>query len=424
MIRTATPKLKTYVALAGIGLFGALASGRVELIAVAAPFVVAVTIAALATPDPDVEVTISLSTQRLIEGDELEVVVTLTPTGSWPEAALALSVPYSFALADPEQPVVLTLDAHRPTTHVFHLRAERWGARRVGLVAVRLRGPGRMSEFETIVNQQSVVKVYPAYERVARTLPPLDTQSYAGDYSSRVAGDGIEFANVRPFVSGDSVRRVNWRVTSRSNELHVNLAQPERDADVVLFLDTFGDADLKSGTTLDLTVRGAAAIARYHLRHNDRIGLVSFGGMLRWLTASMGRTHAYRIADFLIDVNATFSFAWKEIELLPHGTLPPKATVIAFSPLVDDRALKALVDINRRGFPTVVINTLVEDSVSPTPGAEGDLAYRAWRMYRDLKRDQLKEAGVAVTDWVGDEGIEVALAALPRHARRQAAHRR
>lgn len=424
MTRTATPKLKTFVALAGLSVFAAIASGRVELLAFAAPLLVAATVAALATPEPDIEVDIKPSLTRLIEGDELAVEVTLTPKGSWPEAALALSIPYSFHLLEPAQPVVITLDAGRPATQVFRLRADRWGARRVGLLGLRLRGPGRMSEFETIVNQQTVIKVYPAYERVSRSLPPLDTQSYAGDYASRVAGDGIEFANVRPFVSGDSIRRVNWRVTSRSNELHVNLAQPERDADVVLFLDTFGDAGLKQGTILDLTVRGAAAIARHHLRHNDRIGLVSFGGLLRWLTASMGRTHAYRIADFLIDVNATFSFAWKEIELLPHGTLPPKATVIAFSPLVDDRALKALADINRRGFPTVVINTLVEDNVEPTPGAEGELAYRAWRLQRELKRDRLKEAGIAVTDWSGDEGLEVAMSALPRRAQRRiGAHR-
>ena len=418
MTRAATPKLKTYLALAAWGLFLGVATGRIELIVLAAPFLLSVVLGAVIASPPEVDVTVTVAPQRCIEGDEVTVTVTTESPHNWSEVEYALAVPPSFELIEGHRTVTVSISSETPKEHQWRLRSLRWGAHPVGVIALRLHGPGRMTVFETLINQHVIVKAYPSHDKLLKSIPPLDTQIYSGDYVSRASGDGIEFANVRPFVAGDSVRRVNWRVTSRRNSLHVNLAQPERDADLVLFLDTFSEADLGDATTLDLTVRGASVLARHHLQHADRIGLVSFGGVLRWLTASMGRTHAYRVADFLIDVNTTFSYAWKDLELLPQGTLPPAAMVIAFSSLVDDRSFKALADINQRGFPVVVINTLVEDQVQPTDTPEGRVARRAWILQREMKRDTLKAAGVPIVDWTGAEPIQAALAMLPQRRRR------
>ena len=416
--RAATPKLKTYIALAGWGIFLGIATGRIELLVLVAPFFLSVVLGAVIAPPPEVEVTITVTPLRCIEGDEVTVTAELESEHSWSEIELALAIPRSIEVLEGHRTTTISLDGETPTRHVWRMRAARWGAHQLGYMAMRLHGPGRLTVFETIIDQHVTLKTYPSHDRLLKSIPPLDTQIYSGNYVSRASGDGIEFANVRPFVPGDSVKRVNWRVTSRRNALHVNLSQPERDADLVLFLDTFSEADLGGLTTLDLTVRGASVLARHHLQHADRIGLVSFGGALRWLTASMGRTHAYRVADFLIDVNTTFSFVWKDLDVLPQGTLPPRAMVVAFSSLVDDRSFKALVDINRRGFPVVVINTLVESFVPPTDTHEGRVAHRAWVMQREMKRDHLIAAGVPVVDWTGAEPIQAALALLPSRRRR------
>ena len=418
MIRAATPKLKTYLALSAWGLFLGVATGRVELLVFAAPFLLSVLLGTVISPPPEVDVKITVDPLRCLEGDQVTVTFEAMSEHNWSEVELALAVPAGLELIEGHRTNTISLSADTPKQHRWTLRATRWGAHPLGTVAMRLHGPGRLTVFESLINQHVILKAYPSHDRLLKSIPPLDTQIYSGDHVSRASGDGIEFANVRPFVSGDSIRRVNWRVTSRRNALHVNLNQPERDADVVLFLDAFSEADLGDHTTLDLTVRGASVIARHHLQHADRIGLVSFGGALRWLTASMGRTHAYRVADFLIDMNTTFSFVWKDLAVLPHGTLPPKAMVIAFSSLADDRSFKALVDINRRGFPVVVINTLVEALVPPTDSPEGRVAHRAWVLQREMKRDQLKAAGIPVVDWTGAEPIQAALALLPSRRRR------
>ena len=72
-------------------------------------------------------------------------------------------------------------------------------------------------------------------------LAPLETQVFVGNQVSRARGDGIEFADIREWAPGDRVRSINWRASARRGELWVNQQHPERNTDVVLFLDTFTD---------------------------------------------------------------------------------------------------------------------------------------------------------------------------------------
>ena len=448
MTRSATPKLRALVGIVALTFVVGLATGRVELVVTAVPPLVLLAWSLATTKAPVISVQFTVDAERAVEGDDVSADVRAEVTAeAASELELAIVLPHGFVSAAPIR-VHGRPAAGEALDHTFRLRAERWGVYALGTVAVRITGPGRLVAFEQIIERPHRIRVYPAPDTVARSLAPPETQIYSGDYVARSAGDGIEFASVRPFVLGDSVRRVNWRVTSRNQDLHVNLGHPERNADLVLFLDTFtdvevadrqtfGDLTTKSvlnapnvgesatgSTTLDIAVRGAAALAQHHLEHNDRVGLIGFGGMLHWLTASMGRTHVYRIADFLLGINATLSYAWKDIELLPHGTLPPSALVVALSPLVDMRALRALADISARGFSLVVINTLRESAIAPSPGPEGELAHRAWRLVRSKLRDELRAAGVPVVTWSGESGIQTALAEIPRMGRGPAVRHR
>ena len=38
----------------------------------------------------------------------------------------------------------------------------------------------------------------------------------AGDYRSSQFGDGVELAQVRPYIPGDDVRKMEWNVTART----------------------------------------------------------------------------------------------------------------------------------------------------------------------------------------------------------------
>jgi uncharacterized protein (DUF58 family) len=101
----------------------------------------------------------------------------------------------------------------------------------------------------------------------------------AGDYRSALFGDGTELVQVRPYVPGDDVRRMEWNVSARTGEPHVRVQLADRVLVTWLVLDTspsmqFGTADrLKA----DVAEGVALAIGHVATRRGNRIGVVTFG---------------------------------------------------------------------------------------------------------------------------------------------------
>jgi uncharacterized protein (DUF58 family) len=101
----------------------------------------------------------------------------------------------------------------------------------------------------------------------------------AGDYRSALHGDGTELVQVRPYVPGDDVRRMDWNVTARTGEPHVRVHLAERVLVTWLLLDTspsmqFGTADRRKA---DVAEGVAIAVGHVATRRGNRLGLVTFG---------------------------------------------------------------------------------------------------------------------------------------------------
>jgi uncharacterized protein (DUF58 family) len=266
-----------------------------------------------------------------------------------------------------------------------------------------------MFRHELVLDCRQPLKVYPREESIRQLLRPRETQVFSGNHVARQRGEGIEFADLRPFVAGDRVRHVNWRASARRGELWVNEHHPERNADVVIFLDVFAEARRGGRSTLDPALRAAASLVGRYLRQKDRVGFVSFGGMLNWLLPSTGNRQLYRIVDAMLDTQILLSYAWRDVAVIPRRTLPPQALVVALTPLLDDRAAGALLDLRARGFDLVVIE-VSPSSYLPDPKDELEvLANRLWRLRREALRDRFARAGIPVAVWEDDSSLAVAL---------------
>lgn len=416
--RTLTAKgAGALVAVAAL-LFGGLLLGRVELIVLAAPFVTAILWGIASTPAVTLRASAELDLDRCITGDDVLLTISVTASARIDEALVGIALPPGLPATDGDRYTTVALEAGEPWTTCLTLRPARWGAYRVGPLVVRAYGPGRYVATEATFEIDTLLRVYPPAEQLRRGLPPPRTQVFAGNYVSRAAAEGIEFAGVREYAPTDDVKRINWRVTSRRGSLYINVHHPERNADVVFFLDTFDDVGPPGRTTLDLTVSGATALARHYLKRKDRVGLVNFGGTLGWITAGQGQSHTYRIVDYLLGVQATWSYAWKDLDFLPIGILPPMSMVVAFSPLLDKRAVGALVDLHARGFPLVVVDTLDADAIAPGESSEAQLAYRVWRMRRSAVDFDLERLGIPIVKWPAGGSLEGTLARVPALRRR------
>ena len=100
-----------------------------------------------------------------------------------------------------------------------------------------------------------------------------------GDYASLFHGLGVEFETVRPYVVGDDVRYIDWRVTARIGKPQVKTFRAESDRNVLLVIDA--NAYMRFGTRVTFKSIQAAKIAALlcwrSMQQQDRVGGLVFG---------------------------------------------------------------------------------------------------------------------------------------------------
>jgi uncharacterized protein (DUF58 family) len=423
--RRASPRLRAYLILGAAGLIAGAFLGRPEPVLIVAPLLIAAALALVIVRDPEVAITVALPTDRVLEGQDIELDVRLDAPRAVAWLELAVALPPGLVARGGQRIVGFQLDPGFERQLSFGVSARRWGVFRIDQVAIRVRDRFGFFAYERAVDPELSLRVFPRPAALRRAIRPVETQVFAGDEVARRRGDGIEFADVRPYAPGDQIRSINWRLSSRRPELHVNLLHPERSTDVVLLLDTFTDVPGEDEqSSLATAVRGANGIADHYLRRRDRVGLIAFGGSIRWLVPAMGLRQGYRIVESLLDARIAMSMVWMGVDVIPPRSLPPKALVIALSPLLDNRSIEALLDLRGRGFDLAIVELAPEAFIADPVDPFAVTARRLWRMQRELLRDRFRRLGVPVATWAPSEPLDAVLEevrAFRRNARRASA---
>jgi uncharacterized protein (DUF58 family) len=411
--RAASPRLRVYAGLAATALMAAVVTGRPQLAVLATPFALLVAIA-LAGEPVELQGELRLDRDRALEGDRLRATLAVQNRGGGARVGVHLQA--AARLDTDPTPIGFWLARGERRVLTFELVARRWGVHDVGPVIVHASDRLGATTIDGPLGQAAEVRVYAGVERLRRIVAPLRTRPVLGSQVSRERGEGIEFADLRPLAPGERVHSINWRATARRGAPYVNVQHPEHSADLVLFLDTFAEAELAEEGTLDVAVRAAAALASTYLARRDRVALVSLGGELQWLTGSPGARQLYRILDVLFSSQVRPTFRWKGVAHIPRRLLPARALVIALSPLLDERGIAALLDLRARGYDLVVLE------ISPVGDARrDDLARRLWRLHRHALRSRFETLGIPVAHWEpAHAGLALAIEeviTLRRHAR-------
>lgn len=419
MTRTASARLMAYTIIAAVLLLGALAVQRPELVALAAPFALFLVVGLRLSRAPGaLRAEVSVIPDSCVEGEVLQLIVDVDAPTDIPALELSLAA-HAGLIAEGRSRSVIGVQAAARQHVELSFRARHWGVFSVGRFAARTYDRLHLFRFDGEAGVNRDVRVLPGAETMRTLMAPARTLALAGNRVSRQKGDGFEFADIRPYGPGDRVRSINWRASARRGDLWVNERHPERNVDVVLFLDTFTHARSPSGGTLDEMIRGGAGLAAAWLGAHDRVGVVGFGGVLQWLEAGSGIRHAYRIVDALMNTQIVFSYAWKGIGVIPSRLLPPDALIVALSPMLDDRVIAALLDLRARGFDVVVIE-LVPDAFLSAPATEtAKVARRLWTLEREALRFRYSKAGVPVVRWRTGTSLEAVVVEIEAWRRRR-----
>jgi uncharacterized protein (DUF58 family) len=396
-----SPLLLPLSTLSGWALFLGILFDRPELFIVAVPLIGAFLSARRPATSANVQATVALSATQVCEGETMSAILRLGCSLPVPLLEIALPLPDNIVPAGGSNRLVVHLSPGAEIERTVQLRAVGRGRCRLGRLQLRLFDRAGLVLREVERDLSSDLHIYPRPLAVRHLPSPRHPFSSFGNYISPRFGDGLEPGDIRPVVAGDRVRHVNWPASLRLGRLHVTEYQQERNADIVLLLDTYAEAGGRPETTLDAAVRAAAALAAAYVSRRDRVGFVELGGVLRWIRPMSGRRHLQGLVETMLPAGVTFTYVIRDLDVVPPRVVPPRALVIAISPLLDDRFIMALHDLAARRFDLVVL------AVSPiglvhrvlAPSLLTDVAHRLWAAERRIRLNELRRGGLTILDW-------------------------
>lgn len=167
-----------------------------------------------------------------------------------------------------------------------------------------------------------------------------------GDYVSLFHGLGIEFETVRPYVVGDDVRYIDWRVTARVGKTQVKTFRAESDRNVLLVIDA--NAYMRFGTRNTFksvqVARVAALLGWKSLQQQDRVGGIIYGDIpkgVQYFKPAKSDTVVLRMLRLLCDTNINLNSTISTVTALNHAcrVAAPQSLIFIISDFsIDDAA--------------------------------------------------------------------------------------
>lgn len=157
------------------------------------------------------------------------------------------------------------------------------------------------------------VRVYPNFREIAHfALLATDNHlSQLGVRRRQRRGEGSDFHQLREYRTGDALRQIDWKASSRYRRLISREYQDERDQQLVFMLDCgrhmrHQDAQ---GAHLDHALNAMLLLSHVAERQGDAVGFLSFGGHSRWQPPMKGGGVVKRLLDRTYDIDSTLQAA-------------------------------------------------------------------------------------------------------------------
>jgi uncharacterized protein (DUF58 family) len=441
----ATPALVRCLSLVLLTVPVALLWRRPDLLVLVAPLVVVLVWSLVTRPRAVPTRRFALSHGQVREGEQALAIADVEPVEGADVLAAAVS-PAPFVEGVPTErtrhvedadglPVAHTsavADAHGPLVGdrrrlVVGVRATRWGVRRIGPMQLAAVGAWGSYRWGPVAEEPLGLRTLPQPTVFDTRAPAPRPRGLVGTHRSARPGEGTEFATLRPFQVGDRLRRIHWpRSTRGDGELYVTSSYADQDTHVAVLVDAHYDLGISEGvrgrpSSLDRSVRAAAAVAEHFLQQGDRVSLrVLSARTPLTVPVGTGKRHGVRILDTLCRIVPAAS---EETDLRRvHLGVDDGTLVVMISALVSPDALMQAATLARRGLSVVVVDALVdpqEGTVAPSADRDA-LARAAWRI-RMLERDReirvIQAQGVPVVPWLGPGSLDVVLRQLGRRGR-------
>jgi uncharacterized protein (DUF58 family) len=135
-------------------------------------------------------------------------------------------------------------------------------------------------KIKNLLSEETRVEVFPSIMQMKKYALMIfsQTASNLGIRKVRTIGENDEFELIRNYVTGDNMKWINWKATSRIGHLLVNQYQDSRSQSVYCIIDKGRSMEMPFGglTLLDHAINSALVITNIVLQKYDKAGLITF----------------------------------------------------------------------------------------------------------------------------------------------------
>ncbi len=136
----------------------------------------------------------------------------------------------------------------------------------------------------------------------------LVDEHLSGEYHSVFKGHGIEFDEVREYVTGDDIRSIDWNVTARMGHPFIKRFAEERELTIMFLVDISGSQCFGSGkrSKAEVAAEICCLLALSAVKNQDKIGLILFSDRIeKCLPPRKGKTASMRIVREVLAAEET-----------------------------------------------------------------------------------------------------------------------
>ena len=212
--------------------------------------------------------------------------------------------PGSFEATD--LPLRVEVPAHGWVRTAYRTRSAHRGAFEFGSIQIRITSGFGLFQRQARVGAPQSVRVYPDFGALSGyAIMATDHRlSQIGVLQRRRRGEGMDFHQLREYRIGDSLRRIDWKATSRMHRLISREYQDERDQTILLVLDCgrrMAAADAET-THFDAAMDAALLLAHVAVHHGDAVGAITMAGEPRLMLPRKGHRSVTMLLELLYDL--------------------------------------------------------------------------------------------------------------------------
>jgi uncharacterized protein (DUF58 family) len=207
-----------------------------------------------------------------------------------------------------------------------------------------------------------------------------------GHHTSPHKGFSVEFRQHRPYVQGDDIRRLDWKIFGRADRFYIREFDEETNLRATIVLDASGSMGYrgqKGVLKFDYARKLAAAMSYLLMSQQDAVGLITFDSKIREFIPNRTRiTHLHHVLETMIKTEPG-----KDTSLAPvleslAQRLKRRGLVILISDFFDDPAsiLKAIGILRKKGHEIIAMQLWDRDEL--------EFPFGQWSRFENLERDE------------------------------------